>query len=70
MDQQQGHYAGQEYAEQDYAAADGYGQPQQQYGQPPHQRQAPPSQYPAEETSYFDTGLIDVRQFQHDGYGR
>jgi len=44
-----------------------YGQPPQQYGQPPQQRQAPPSQYPADETSYFDTGLIDVRQFQHDG---
>lgn len=73
--QQQGHYAGQEYGEQDYgreqdyAAAEGYGQPQH-YGQPPQQRQAPPSQYPADETSYFDTGLIDVRQFQHDGYGR
>jgi hypothetical protein len=54
------------YAVQDYG--DAYGQ--QQFGQPPHQRQAPPSQYPADETSYFDTGLIDVRQFQHDGYGR
>ncbi len=43
-----------------------------QYGQPPAQRQGPPSQYPADETSYFDTGLIDVRQFQHDnsGYSR
>jgi hypothetical protein len=56
------HYGGQEYG-------DAYGQPQQ-YGQPPQQRQAPPAQYPADETSYFDTGLIDVRQFQHDGYGR
>ncbi len=64
LDPQQGHYGGQEYAEQDYA--NGYGQPQQ-YGQPPQQRQAPPSQYPSDDTSYFDTGLIDVRQFQHDG---
>jgi cell division septum initiation protein DivIVA len=54
----QGGY-GQEYTDE-------YGQ-QHQYGQPPAQRQAPPSQYPADETSYFDTGLIDVRQFQHDG---
>ena len=57
------HYGGgQEYG-------DGYGQPQQQpqYGQPPQQRQGTPAQYPADETSYFDTGLIDVRQFQHDG---
>jgi cell division septum initiation protein DivIVA len=53
------HYGGgQEYDE--------YGQPQQ-YGQPPQQRQGTPAQYPADETSYFDTGLIDVRQFQHDG---
>jgi hypothetical protein len=57
--QQPAHY-GQEYA------GDGYGQPQQ-YGQPPQQRQGTPAQYPADETSYFDTGLIDVRQFQHDG---
>ncbi|MGH6653885.1 MAG: hypothetical protein ACRDVE_01610 [Actinocrinis sp.] len=42
-----------------------------QYALPPQQqRQAPPSNYPADETSYFDTGLIDVRQFQHDGYSR
>jgi len=56
-------YGGQEYG-------DGYGQqqqPQPQYGQPPQQRQGTPAQYPADETSYFDTGLIDVRQFQHDG---
>ncbi|HEV2342604.1 MAG TPA: ATP synthase F0 subunit B [Actinocrinis sp.] len=66
-DPQPAHYGGQGYGDQDYA--NGYGQPQQ-YGQPPQQRQAPPAQYPSEETSYFDTGLIDVRQFQHDGYGR
>jgi len=78
VDPQAGHYGGgQEYGEQEYGreqeyAADAYGQPQepQRYGQPPQQRQGPPSQYPADETSYFDTGLIDVRQFQHDGYGR
>lgn len=66
-DQQSAHYGGQDYGDQDYA--NGYGQPQQ-YGQPPQQRQGPPSSYPSDETSYFDTGLIDVRQFQHDGYGR
>jgi len=37
-------------------APDGYGHP----GQP----QGPGPEYPADETSYFDTGLIDVRQFQ------
>jgi hypothetical protein len=61
--------AANQYAGQDYGDG-GYGQQQPQYGQPPQQRQAPPSQYPADETSYFDTGLIDVRQFQHDGYSR
>lgn len=49
---------------------DEYGHQTGQYGQPPAQRQSPPAQYPADETSYFDTGLIDVRQFQHDGYSR
>ncbi len=57
-----GHYGDQG----DYADAYNAGQ----YGQPPQQRQAPPANYPADETSYFDTGLIDVRQFQHDGYAR
>lgn len=33
------------------------------YGHPGHQ-QGPGPEYPADETSYFDTGLIDVRQFQ------
>ncbi|HEX4791007.1 MAG TPA: hypothetical protein VH372_21280 [Actinospica sp.] len=37
----------------------GYAHPGQQ--QPP---QGPGAEYPADETSYFDTGLIDVRQFQ------
>lgn len=62
------------YGSQGYEDA-GYGQPQQHaYAPVPHQQQpqqsGPPPQYPAEETSYFDTGLIDVRQFQHDGYSR
>jgi hypothetical protein len=39
----------------------GYGHPGQQQG--------PGPDYPAEETSYFDTGLIDVRQFQQQHYG-
>ena len=30
----------------------------------PGQQQAPGPEYPADENSYFDTGLIDVRQFQ------
>ncbi|MBR7833050.1 hypothetical protein KDL01_07235 [Actinospica durhamensis] len=47
---------------------DAYGQPAA-YGAPaayghPGQQQGPGPEYPAEETSYFDTGLIDVRQFQ------
>ena len=37
-------------------APGGYGHPGQQPG--------PGAEYPADETSYFDTGLIDVRQFQ------
>jgi cell division septum initiation protein DivIVA len=39
----------------------GYGHPGQQQG--------PGPDYPADETSYFDTGLIDVRQFQQQNYG-
>jgi hypothetical protein len=57
---------------------DGYDQsghwnpnPQQQqqpaYGHP-GQPQGPGPEYPADETSYFDTGLIDVRQFQQQQY--
>jgi cell division septum initiation protein DivIVA len=59
-----------------YAAEQGYpeqGAYPEQYEQPQYQHPGaavPPAQYPADETSYFDTGLIDVRQFQHDGYGR
>jgi cell division septum initiation protein DivIVA len=49
--------------------ADAYGnQHEQPYGVP--QQQAPGPQYPADETSYFDTGLIDVRQFQQESYRR
>jgi hypothetical protein len=61
--------------QQQYGADQGYpeqgGYPEQ-YEQPQYQHpgSATPPQYPADETSYFDTGLIDVRQFQHDGYGR
>ncbi|HWG22864.1 hypothetical protein [Actinospica sp.] len=40
------------------------------YGHPGQQQQPPPNpDYPADETSYFDTGLIDVRQFQQQNYG-
>jgi cell division septum initiation protein DivIVA len=38
------------------------------YGAPGQQPQAP-GDYPADDTSYFDTGLIDVRQFQQQHYG-
>jgi hypothetical protein len=41
-------------------APGGYGHPGQQ--------QVPGPDYPADETSYFDTGLIDVRQFQQQQY--
>ena len=37
------------------------------YGHP-GQAQGPGPEYPADETSYFDTGLIDVRQFQQQQY--
>jgi len=40
----------------------GYGHPGAQQGQ------GPGPEYPADETSYFDTGLIDVRQFQQQQY--
>jgi vacuolar-type H+-ATPase subunit H len=41
-------------------APGGYGHPGQQQPNP---------DYPADDTSYFDTGLIDVRQFQQQNYG-
>jgi hypothetical protein len=47
---------------------DGYGSQHEPYGVP--QQQGPGPQYPADETSYFDTGLIDVRQFQQESYRR
>ena len=62
--------------QQQYGTEQGYpeqgGYPAEQYEQPQYQHPgaATPPQYPADETSYFDTGLIDVRQFQHDGYTR
>jgi cell division septum initiation protein DivIVA len=61
-----------EFAEPQYAQ-DGYDQsghwnPQGEgYGHPGGQ-QGPGPEYPADETSYFDTGLIDVRQFQQQQY--
>ena len=64
-----------EFAEQPQYQ-DGYDQsgqwnPNQQqapvYGHP-GQQQGPGAEYPADETSYFDTGLIDVRQFQQQQY--
>lgn len=42
-------------------------QPAPAYGHP-GQAQGPGPEYPADETSYFDTGLIDVRQFQQQQY--
>lgn len=63
----QGYGTGEFPAEAPYGQ-DGYGQPAGYgapagYGHPGHQ-QGPGPEYPADETSYFDTGLIDVRQFQ------
>jgi hypothetical protein len=58
---------GQESYEQDsYGQPAGYGAPAG-YGHPGNQ-QGPGPEYPADETSYFDTGLIDVRQFQQQQY--
>jgi hypothetical protein len=64
-----------EFAEQQPQYQDGYDQsghwnPNPQapaYGHP-GQQQGPGPEYPADETSYFDTGLIDVRQFQQQQY--
>lgn len=63
----QGYGTGEFPAEAPYGQ-DAYGQPAA-YGAPggyghPGQQPAPGPEYPADETSYFDTGLIDVRQFQ------
>jgi hypothetical protein len=55
------------YAEQSYGEQPAYAD--QPYGAPAQQQAAPP-QYGADDTSYFDTGLIDVRQFQQEGYRR
>lgn len=44
------------YEQQGYGPPAGYGHP--------GAAQGPGADYPADETSYFDTGLIDVRQFQ------
>jgi len=64
-----------EFAEQPQYQEGGYDQsghwnpnpPAPGYGHP-GQQQGPGPEYPAEETSYFDTGLIDVRQFQQQQY--
>jgi hypothetical protein len=64
-----------EFAEQPQYQEGGYDQsghwnpnpPAPGYGHP-GQQQGPGPDYPAEETSYFDTGLIDVRQFQQQQY--
>jgi hypothetical protein len=62
-------YGNGEFAEPQYQQQqEGYDQngnwaPQTGYGHP-GQQQGPGAEYPADETSYFDTGLIDVRQFQ------
>jgi hypothetical protein len=63
---QTGAYAAQPaYGEQNpYAEA--YGE-QTGYADAYGTQQPVPTQYPADDTSYFDTGLIDVRQFQQDG---
>ena len=63
-------YGNGDFAEQpQYQQQDGYDQSgawnpagQEGYGHPAPQGPGP--EYPADETSYFDTGLIDVRQFQ------
>jgi cell division septum initiation protein DivIVA len=64
-------YGNGEFAEPQYQQQEGYDQngnwaPQGNgYAHPGQQQpQGPGAEYPADETSYFDTGLIDVRQFQ------
>lgn len=56
-----------EYHQNGYPAANEYGA--RGYGQPAAAEPDRNSEYPADATSYFDTGLIDVRQFR-DSYGR
>ena len=51
------------YGQDGYGQQAGYGAPAG-YGHPGGHQQGPGPEYPADETSYFDTGLIDVRQFQ------
>jgi cell division septum initiation protein DivIVA len=62
-----------EFAEQPQYGEGGYDQSGQWAPSPqgyghPGQAQGPGPDYPADETSYFDTGLIDVRQFQQQQY--
>jgi hypothetical protein len=58
-----------EFQNDQYGYDSGYGQQVPAQGGPV---QVEVVQYGAvpEDTSYFDTGLIDVRQFQQEGYGR
>ena len=65
----QGYGTGEFQNDQQYGYDTGYGQQIPAQGGPV---QVEVVQYGAvpEDTSYFDTGLIDVRQFQQDGYGR
>jgi hypothetical protein len=67
-----GYGTGEFHTEPQYGEQAGYGD---SYGSAQHEpygvpQQGPGPQYPADETSYFDTGLIDVRQFQQESYRR
>ena len=68
-----GYGTGEFHTEPQYGDQGGYGDSygggaqHEPYGVP---QQSPGPQYPADETSYFDTGLIDVRQFQQETYRR
>ena len=68
-----GYGTGEFHTEPQYGDQGGYGD--SYGGTPQHEpysvpQQSPGAQYPADETSYFDTGLIDVRQFQQESYRR
>jgi len=68
-----GYGTGEFHTEAQYGDQGGYGDSygtgqHEPYGVP--QQGGPGPQYPADETSYFDTGLIDVRQFQQESYRR
>jgi hypothetical protein len=67
----QGYGTGEFRTDPQYGYETGYGQ-QVPAQSGPRPGQVEVVQYGAvpEDTSYFDTGLIDVRQFQQEGYGR